>query len=176
MTVAASCTQPATVQSSGAPSGKGLELALSNVEPTQTFNCLDPIRSGGSVAAVTSSSPVLNVMALSATTGETIGWGGASYEGFDFAKVGIAIRSGMKFDLRVSPEWQDKMRIGWGNSGYTLATTVHVPGCSQGQQTEASWLVYPGGFWLKEPACVPLIVETETEQVTLNVAIGKNCP
>lgn len=118
MTVTASCTPPAPVPASAAPSGKGLELAPSNVEPTQTFNCLDPIRSGGSVAAVTSSSPVLNVMALSTNTGTNIGWGGASYEGFDFAKVGIAIRSGMKFDLRVPPEWQDKMRIGWGNSGW----------------------------------------------------------
>jgi hypothetical protein len=175
-TVLSCAPTPPARPSPSTPSGQGVEVVPSNAEPTQTFSCLDPISSGDSVAAVKSGSPVLNVMALSRKPDETIGWGGASFDGFRFAKVGIAIRSRTKFDLVVPPGWQDKMRIGWGNRGYTFATTLHIPGCSAGQQPEPDWLVYPGGFWLTEPACAPLIIQTDTDRLTIDIPVGTNCP
>lgn len=172
-----SCTAPPPeMPSPSIASGQSVDVTPLNAEPAQTFSCLDPIGVRDSVGAATGGRPVLNVMALSGKPDETIGWGGANFEGFQFAKVGIAIRSGMKFDVLVPPGWRDRMRIGWGNGGYTLATTMHVPGCSAGPHPEAAWLIYPGGFWLKEPACVPLIIQTDTETATIDVPVGTDCP
>jgi len=96
-------------------------------------------------------------------------------DGFRFAKVGIAIKTAEEFTLTVPDAWQNRMRIGWGNHGAVLATTLRVPGCTS-TPPGASWVVYPGGFRLKTAACVPLIVKTDSETQTINVPIGKRCP
>ena len=95
--------------------------------------------------------------------------------GFSYAKIGIAIRTGARFSIVVPPAWQDKVRIGWSNRGPVLATTLRVPGCTPAiPGTE--WVVYPGGFWLKAAACVPLTIETDAGTRSIQVPIGKRCP
>ena len=144
---------------------------------TQTFACADPIRWAAKVGDlnVQSNEDATGVMALTRPTSDTVEWGAARYRGFLFAKVGIAIKAQAKFSLVVPDAWKDRMRIGWGNQGYTLATIVQVPGC-RSSTTDAAWLVYPGGFWLTQAACVPLTVRTDTESRTIRVPIGISCP
>ncbi|MGA7206144.1 MAG: hypothetical protein WBX27_16100 [Specibacter sp.] len=105
---------------------------------------------------------------------------GGSYLGFRFAKVGLVLKAGVAFSLSVPPEMAGKMKIGWSNSGYTLADTLTVAGCAfpqaASQQAGSAWLVYPGGFWLKEPACVPLVVTSGGSSTTIHIPVGTPCP
>ncbi|WP_129545518.1 hypothetical protein [Arthrobacter dokdonensis] len=85
------------------------------------------------------------------------------------------MKAATAFTLSVPPEMRGRMKIGWSNSGYTLADELVIAGCTSAQ-ANASWLVYPGGFWLKEPGCVPLQVTTDQTTQTINIPIGKTCP
>lgn len=75
----------------------------------------------------------------------------------------------------VPRSWQDRMRIGWGNHGEVLATTLRVPDCSA-PTAGVEGVVYPGGFRVKTAACVPLTIVTSTQTRTINIPIGKRCP
>ena len=158
----------------------GSDIDPVNAELTQTFECAGAIRAGATLADVAPNRIAGDVMAISGgalgSVTDPIQWGGGvTYEGFQLAKVGLVIKTGVKFTIIVPPNWRDRMRIGWGNTGYTLATTLHVPGCSS-MPAGAEWLVYPGGFWLTAAACVPLTIETDTGSRSIQVPIGKRCP
>lgn len=155
-------------------------LATPSLSLEQNFDCTDAIRTASSFAEVAPNPIAGGVMAItggapgSATDPIQLG-SDPGNGGFLFAKVGIAIKTGEKFTITVPQTWQDRMRIGWGNHGEVLATTLHVPGCSS-TPPGAAWVVYPGGFRLKEAACVPLTIKTTTETRTINIPIGKRCP
>jgi len=178
-----SCTSSAPVirtPSVEASPTHGSDIDPVNVALTQTLECAAGIRTGATLADVAPNRIAGDVMAITGgapgSVTDPIQWGGgASYEGFQFAKVGLAIKTGVKFNIIVPPTWSNKMRIGWGNSGYALATSLQVPGCSS-TSPGAEWLVYPGGFWLTVAACVPLTIETTTGTSTIQVPIGKSCP
>jgi hypothetical protein len=178
-----SCTSTAPVTrtpSVEASPTNGSDITPVNAELTQTLECVGAIRTGATLADLAPNGIASEVMAITGgapgSVTDPIQWGGgASYEGFQFAKVGIVIKAGVKFNIIVPPTWRNRMRIGWGNNGYTLATTLQVPGCSS-TPDGAKWLVYPGGFWLTVAACVPLSIETTTGTRSIQVPIGKNCP
>ena len=158
----------------------GSDIDPVNAALTQTFECAGAIRAGATLADVAPNRIAGDVMAISdgapGSVTDPIQWGGgANYEGFQLAKVGLVIKTGVKFTIIVPPNWRNRMRIGWSNTGYTLATTLQVPGCSS-TPDGAEWLVYPGGFWLTAAACVPLTIETDTGSRTIHVPIGKRCP
>lgn len=158
------------------------ETALDTTSPSlnQTFDCTDAIRTASTLAEVAPDPIAGGVMAItggapgSPTDPIQLGTA-AGDDGFRFAKVGIAIRAGEKFTITVPQTWQNRMRVGWGNHGEVLATTLDVPGCSS-TPPGADWLVYPGGFRLKTAACVPLTIQTTNEIRTINVPIGTSCP
>jgi hypothetical protein len=146
----------------------------------QTLDCTDAIGTGATLVELAPDGISTDVMAITGgapgSPTDPILWGDDSGDGgFRFAKVGIVIKTGEKFTITAPRKWQNRMRIGWGNHGEVLATTLCVPGCSS-TTVGAVWLVYPGGFRLKAAACVPLTVQTQTETVTINVLIGKRCP
>lgn len=178
-----SCTSTAPVTktpSVEASPTNGSEITPVNAALTQTLECVGAIRTGAILADLAPNRIAGEVMAITGgapgSVTDPIQWGGgASYEGFQFAKVGLAIKSGVKFNIIVPPTWRNRMRIGWGNNGYKLATTLKVPGCSS-TPDGAKWLVYPGGFWLTVAACVPLTIETTTGTRSIHVPIGKSCP
>ena len=158
----------------------GSEITPVNAALAQTLECEGAIRTAATLADVAPNLIAGEVMAITGgapgSVTDPIQWGGgASYQGFQFAKVGLAIKTGVKFNIIVPPTWRNRMRIGWGNNGYTLATTLQVPGCSY-TPDGAKWLVYPGGFWLTAAACVPLTIETTTGTRSIHVPIGKSCP
>jgi hypothetical protein len=100
---------------------------------------------------------------------------GSSYRGLQFAKVGLVLKAGIEFSLSVPPDMAGRMKIGWSNSGSTLADTLTIPGCTSAQ-ARAAWLVYPGGFWLEEAGCVPLVVTSGGSSTTIHIPVGMPCP
>ena len=160
-----SCTSTAPVRTPSATPSPSLD---------QTFDCTD-----ATLAEVAPNPIAVDVMAITGgapgSPTDPIQLGSAGDDGLRFGKIGIAIKTGQKFTITVPRAWQNRMRIGWSNHGKVLATTLHVPGCSS-TPPGAEWVVYPGGFWLKAAACVPLTIQTSTETRTIHVPIGKHCP
>jgi len=176
-TLTASVTKTPSVEPS---TTHGSDITPVNAALTQTLECAAGIRTGVTLADVAPNRIADDVMAITGgapgSVTDPIQWGGgASYQGFQFAKVGLAIKTGVKFNIIVPPTWRNRMRIGWGNNGYTLATTLRVPACPS-TPDGAKWLVYPGGFWLTAAACVPLTIETTTGTRSIRVPIGRGCP
>lgn len=100
---------------------------------------------------------------------------GATAEGLYFQKMGLVVKAGTAFTLSVPEDMRARMKIGWSNSGYTLADELVNAGCVS-HQANADWLVYPGGFWLKEPGCIPLNVSHGHTTQTIYIPIGTTCP
>jgi len=92
-----------------------------------------------------------------------------------FAKAGLYVAAGASFSLIVPDEWAGRLTIGWGNPpGRT--THLYVRACNA-SGSQKPWLVFAGGFWIGQPACVPLLVKTETqEQKTVQIGVGAACP
>ncbi len=169
-----------SVEASGSTSAPGTDIAPHAVGPSLPFECGNPIGSGPAAAKLAGPDaigvPDLVYISASATGGTIIQWvGGASYQGLHLSKVGLVLKAGRSFTLEVPAELRGHMKIGWSNSGYTLADSLHSPGCTANTDN-AEWLVYPGGFWLDAPACVPLTVKHGEQVETLHLPIGKTCP
>lgn len=97
-----------------------------------------------------------------------------------FAKSGLYIRPGASFDLVVPDEWRGRLTLGWGGK---KGTHLRVPGCAptgtidQPSNPESGvWLVYAGGYWVPEPACVPVVVRAGQADQTVRIGVGASCP
>lgn len=89
-----------------------------------------------------------------------------------FAKTGLAIKPGARFELIVPAQFADRLSIGWGDPG-TPSHRVTVDNCgTQG----GAWLAYAGGYWIDHPACVPIIVRVGDQQRTVHIGLGTACP
>lgn len=89
-----------------------------------------------------------------------------------FAKWALMVRAGAGVDLQVGPGFEDRARIGWG--GPVLpAAAVHVPACPA--PSSSVWLVFAGGTWVTQPACVPLVVRSQGQEAQLLLGIGVPC-
>lgn len=91
-----------------------------------------------------------------------------------FAKVGLYVARRSSFELIVPPEWIGRLSIGWGSPA-ERTTHLYVTGCSA-SQAETAWVVFAGGFWVGEPACVPLIVRAGDREQLLDIGVGAACP
>jgi hypothetical protein len=91
-----------------------------------------------------------------------------------FAKAGLSVVSGASFDLIVPVQWASRLTIGWGSPA-TRTIRVHVSGCNAAASNRP-WLVFAGGFWIAEPACVPLLVSTGDREQTVQLGLGVTCP
>jgi len=95
-----------------------------------------------------------------------------------FAKAGLYVASGRHFLLAVPDEWLGRLTMAWGNPG-TRTTNVGMPSGMPGREADGSqgpWLVFPGGFWVDQPACVPLIVRSGDTEQTVHIGVGAACP
>lgn len=89
-----------------------------------------------------------------------------------FSKMGLLIKEDAGFTIRVADESRGNALISWSNTG--------SPGPVEGLTTEGcsgdeAWLVYPGGVWVIEQACVTLTVETDGDSETVELPIAKTC-
>jgi hypothetical protein len=90
-----------------------------------------------------------------------------------FSKQGLVVRAGVPVELLVPPEWQTRVRIGWGSPGLP-GSAVAVPACPP--TGTASWLVFAGGYWVDSPVCFPLLVRTAGREHLVRIGIAIECP
>jgi hypothetical protein len=91
-----------------------------------------------------------------------------------YAKWGLVVRAGAVVDLQVAPGWEGRARIGWGNPA-SPSLSVHVPGCPQ-PSGPAQWLHFAGGYYVDQPACLPLIIRAGGQQARVFISVGVACP
>jgi hypothetical protein len=91
-----------------------------------------------------------------------------------WSKQGLVIRWDAQVDLIVPRAWRGRMAIGWGSPA-TPTQHLVISGCTVGS-TPGKWLAYAGGFWVSEPACVPLIVEADHRRQRVHIGVGAACP
>ncbi|WP_143047236.1 hypothetical protein [Amycolatopsis xylanica] len=72
--------------------------------------------------------------------------------------------------------WAARVSISWGNRAAEWTTSLRIPACPVPHSESGSWLVFPGGFLVDEPACVPLEVGSGSEVRTVHVSVGTPCP
>jgi hypothetical protein len=97
-----------------------------------------------------------------------------------WAKQGLDIRAGASFELVVPPEWRGRLSFGWGLPA-RRTTDLLVSGCHWMASLEQSspvrqWLGFAGGFWVRDPACVSVLVKAQHETRRVHIGIGAPCP
>ena len=89
-----------------------------------------------------------------------------------FSKMGLVIRRDTPFTIRVTEDSRPNALISWSNTGQPGPVEgLAVPGCAGPVQ----WLVYPGGVWVVDPACVTLEVEVDGQVESVQLPIGERC-
>lgn len=92
-----------------------------------------------------------------------------------FAKWGLVVRAGARFELIVPTGLRDRLSIGWGNAGEShVGSTISAPGCGAGRGDR--WLDFAGGYWIRSTICAPLIVNAHGLRRRVWIGIGKACP
>lgn len=93
-----------------------------------------------------------------------------------FAKDGIDVRYvDAVVELVVPVDWRKRFAIGWGSPARPT-WSVRIPPCAQIGYPGGEWRAYAGGYWLRKPACVPLIVRVGGETTRIRLGIGVDCP
>lgn len=92
-----------------------------------------------------------------------------------FAKQGLVVRAGARFELIVPTRLRGRLSIGWGNAGQGhVGSTIRVPGCLGGHGER--WLDFAGGYWVHSTICAPLIVDAGGVRRRVWIGIGTPCP
>lgn len=92
-----------------------------------------------------------------------------------FAKWGLFVRAGATVRLIVPERFRHRLSIGWGNnSDGHRGNLISVTGCAG--PPGARWLVWPGGYYVRDPVCAPLIIEAGGQRRRVQMGIGKPCP
>ncbi|KUL30031.1 hypothetical protein ADL15_26035 [Actinoplanes awajinensis subsp. mycoplanecinus] len=95
-----------------------------------------------------------------------------SAEGGYFAKTALLIRAGRTAEIVVPA---GRAAVEWGNTGAGPRTSdLRIPPCPRSGTGE--WQVYPGGYHVTEPTCLPVEIHAAGRSVTLHVPVGAPCP
>jgi hypothetical protein len=89
-----------------------------------------------------------------------------------FAKTGLIVRSGTEFEIVVSPPPGVQAFVSWGNTGKGQPTQLFMVGPCEAQ---ATWIAFPGGYFVSEAACVDLIVKHRNIDNQVSVGVGASC-
>jgi hypothetical protein len=90
-----------------------------------------------------------------------------------FAKWGLVVRAGADVTVRLGAGAPSRARIGWGSAA-APQQAVHVS--CPAPTGPAQWLAFAGGYWVDQPACVPVEVTTGGRTATANISVGVKCP
>jgi hypothetical protein len=92
-----------------------------------------------------------------------------------FAKTGLFVRTGAGSAAEVivpRSEWH-RVAIGWGNTDHDgIAAHVFRVGQCPG---DSNWTAFPGGYSVKTPHCVRLIVRAGDAERRVRIGVGKPC-
>jgi hypothetical protein len=84
-------------------------------------------------------------------------------------KAGLLVRANSPWvTISVPPAWRSRVAIEWGDSG--IASSLRLAPCST-----HTWNAYAGGFHVRKPACVPLIVRMQSRTTEVRFGIGRRC-
>jgi hypothetical protein len=95
-----------------------------------------------------------------------------------FAKAGIDVRAGTPVVLEVPKAWRrvyaleyapgphEVMRVGDGSVRVSVHSCAGLLG---------AWNAYAGGYVVRRPQCVPLIVRAGGKSARVHIAIGRKC-
>lgn len=87
-----------------------------------------------------------------------------------WSRIIVFIRPGRRpATIVVSPAWRSRVTLSWGGSG--PVHTLHFVGCS----SPSRWTGYAGGVFLREPACVPLVVSAGGRRTVVRLGVGRAC-
>ncbi len=92
-------------------------------------------------------------------------------------KTPILIRWGAgPVDVVVPRAWRERVAVRWGYPHPTAwaARFVRCPLPKVGKPW-SQWIAYAGGVYLRESACVPLIVRVGDRSTTARLSIGRRC-
>ena len=99
-----------------------------------------------------------------------LGSAGSEFEDFRFAKFGLVVRRDRVVSLEVV-----------GSPGEAVLDYVHpdVPArkLSAGpcRSEHGEWVVFAGGVWVTEPACVELVAASGDERIRVRLAVASAC-
>ncbi len=152
-------------------------------DPIPTLNCVNPID-------IMDEPPdgwytVVDVVAFQDVDSHQLGRFDAE-TGRRFSKFGLVLRADAAFVLKVAEASRPNAVLDW----HTLeeadpSTAIAIdgcagvcefelqPGCPLGETGE--WVVYPGGVWTVEPACIELEITTDRASETVRLPIGVTC-
>ena len=87
-------------------------------------------------------------------------------------KAGLAIRtSSSSVEVSVPRAWRKRVAIAWGGTGPVNA--LRIEGCPP---PATVWSAYAGGFYVRVPACVPLVFHVGSRKTTVWFGVGRRCP
>jgi hypothetical protein len=88
-----------------------------------------------------------------------------------FGKSPLLVRVGETSQITVADA--DHQSIAWGKPGTTTKRLV-IPACPA--VGSATWLVYPGGYFVDHPRCAAFVVTHRGQQQTIRIGVGLACP
>jgi hypothetical protein len=96
--------------------------------------------------------------------------------GWQGTKSGLIIPNGGEgFTLSIPQEVRDRLFIwGWGTGVFKYE--IEIPGCERTESYIDDWLIFGGGFSIRDPECVPLIVSDGSSEERIMVGVGSPCP
>ena len=91
-----------------------------------------------------------------------------SGDGWLFAKVGLYVRPHLTVELAVEPPVEGAIDYGPGDrtERIVLSPCTRTPG---------RWLVYPGGYYVRKPACLTIRVRAGGGEAVARVPVGEAC-
>jgi hypothetical protein len=89
-----------------------------------------------------------------------------------WAKAPVWVRAGAgPVSLSVPRAWRKRLAITFGNSGND-ARALKFSRCTS---LPNRWFAYAGGFYLSQPACVPLVIRVAGRTASIRFGIGSSC-
>jgi hypothetical protein len=86
-------------------------------------------------------------------------------------KAGLGVRMGTPTVLvRVPPAWRRRVAITYGTTA--IVSALWIARCP----ARSAWSLYAGGFYLRAPACVPLVFQVRRRTATVWFGVGRTCP
>jgi hypothetical protein len=94
----------------------------------------------------------------------------------DYAKQGLQLHASRQpVEVVVPIRWRTRLAVGWGETGGPQqASVVRVLPCRR--VLGHDWLTYPGGYFVRAPACVPLVIRTGPKTARVRLSVGRRCP
>ncbi len=86
-------------------------------------------------------------------------------------KAGLLVRMGSPVvTVSVPAAWRSRVAVTWGSAGTVSALRIgHCP------PPPTAWSAYAGGFYVRSPACVPLVFRVGHRTATVWFGVGRRC-